>query len=377
MTSEDTNPGDAATPPPVTAATTDRGVSPIGGRLGGKPGRLITLAALGLGCGAFLFATWDRGDGERAQAEPADAARQLAPFEPARRASDPPMLADGDPDAPSLTATDGPEVPALEPAAGSGQGGTGGPSPAEQRRALAESAQRAPLLAYSRATRANAPAAGPQSSPPAAPADQTTLDQLRQSSPIGEVRAGRLPDRNLLITAGSAIPCILQTAMDSATPGYVACVISGDVYSDNGAVVLMERGTRVLGEYRGGVQQGRDRLFVLWTRAVTPGGVSIALASPAADALGRAGFDGEIDTHFWPRFGGALLLSILDDGLNAAAGGDGDFQASARAPSDAAAVALQNSVGITPTLRKAQGAEVSIFVAQDLNFAGVYRLRAR
>ena len=49
----------------------------------------------------------------------------------------------------------------------------------------------------------------------------------------------------------------------------------------------------------------------------------------------------------------------------------------ARVPSDAASVALQGSVGIRPTLRKAQGAEVSIFVAQDLDFADVYRLRPR
>ena len=97
--------------------------------------------------------------------------------------------------------------------------------------------------------------------------------------------------------------------MDSTTPGYVTCLVPRDVYSDNGAVVLMEKGTRVLGEYRAGLRQGQRRLFVLWTRAVTPDGVAIALASPAADALGRAGFDGEIDTHFWERFGGALLLS--------------------------------------------------------------------
>ncbi|MNE64949.1 Type IV secretion system protein virB10 [compost metagenome] len=165
--------------------------------------------------------------------------------------------------------------------------------------------------------------------------------------------------------------------MDSATPGYASCVVPRDVFSDNGAVVLMERGTRVLGEYRGGLEGGRRRLFVLWTRAVTPTGVAVALASPATDALGRSGFDGEIDTRFWDRFGGALLLSIVDDGVYAAAGRGQESQSSARVPSDAAAIALQNSVAIPPTLHKAQGAEVSIFVAQDLNFADVYRLRPR
>ena len=167
--------------------------------------------------------------------------------------------------------------------------------------------------------------------------------------------------------------------MDSSTPGYVSCLVSRDVYSENGAVVLLERGTRVLGEYRGAVQPGRGRLFVLWTRAVTPNGVAIALASPAADALGRAGLPGSIDTHFWDRFGGALLLSIVDDAAYAAAGAGGgqQLQSTTRVPSDAAAVALQSSIGIPPTLRKAQGSEVSIFVAQDLNFADVYRLRPR
>ena len=58
-------------------------------------------------------------------------------------------------------------------------------------------------------------------------------------------------------------------------------------------------------------------------------------------------------------------------------GGQSLQRETARVPSDAAGVALQNSVDIPATLRKPQGAEVSIFVAQDLNFAGVYRLSAR
>src|SRR3546814_7098585 len=84
---------------------------------------------------------------------------------------------------------------------------------------------------------------------------------------------------------------------------------SSDVCSSD----LMEKGTRVLGEYRGDIQQGQNRLFVLWTRAVTPRGVRIDLASPGADALGRAGLAGAVDSFFWARFGGDLLLSLVDD----------------------------------------------------------------
>ena len=371
MTGVAAPPPDESPSPASTAA--DRGVSPIAGRFGGPRGKMITLAALAAGCGVFLVASWDRGDRDaEGPTTRDDPPRQTAPFEPARRGPAP-LLSEPvvDPEAPVLD--DGPSVPPIE--AGPQGAPRSGPSPAEERRALAESARRAPVLAYSRA--GGASAIPPQAPGPGAPAGpQTSLDQLRQVTPVGQARAGRLPDRNLLITAGTSVPCVLQTAMDSTTPGYVTCVLSRDAWSDNGAVVLMERGTRVLGEYRGGLQQGRRRLFVLWTRAVTPTGVAVARASPAADALGRSGFDGVIDTRFWDRFGGALLLSIVDDGVYAAVGRD-DGGATARLPSDAAGVALQGSVDIPPTLRKGQGAEVSIFVAQDLDFSGVYQLRSR
>jgi type IV secretion system protein VirB10 len=382
MTHEHPSPSE---PPPAadrSELVRDRGVSPIAGRLGGRHGKMTALAALALGCGVFLFATWDRRDAVRRDPASADEpVRPSTPFEPARRPADPPLLSEAasDPSAPLLI-DEKDRIPALDGARTSDPAAAGGPSPGDQRQALAESARRAPVLAYSRpgAAASMAPdrpagVAAPADSPAAAP---TSLDQLRRVSPIARTRADRLPDRNLMLTAGTSVPCVLQTAMDSATPGYVSCVLPSDVWSDNGAVVLMERGSRVLGEYRGGLEPGRGRLFVLWTRAVTPGGVAVSLASPAADALGRAGFDGSVDTHFWDRFGGALLLSIVDDGVQAAVGEGRDVQSTARVPSDAAAVALQNSVGIPPTLRKAQGAEVSIFVAQDLDFSGVYRLRA-
>ena len=376
---DDRGPEDPRSAAPASPAAADRGISPIAGRLGGRGPKIVTLAALGIGCAVLLYATWDRGDAdERITAEVSEPPRQRVPFEPARREDAAPSLSDDtDSSAPPGIAAPGEPVPNFE----SGATQPAGPSTAEERRTLLDEARRSPVLAYSRPGSASpdphAGAIGGAAAEPPGQARATALDALRQGSTIGRARAGVLGDRNLILTAGASIPCILSTAMDSATPGLVSCILPRDVYSESGAVVLMERGTRVLGEYQGGLQQGRERLFVLWTRAVTPAGVTIGLASPAADALGRAGFDGRVDTRFWDRFGGALLLSLVDDGLYAAVGRDDDLRETARIPSDAAGVAMRHSVDIPATLRKAQGAEVSIFVAQDLDFSGVYRLSAR
>lgn len=357
----------------------ERTISPVAGRLGGRGGKAVTLAALVLGCGVFIAATWS-GD-EKAKADPdPPPARQVVQYEGPRPPSPTLARAAHDPYAPVLSPSG--SLQGAEPPPSLVEGGdrpAGGAADAQNQAALAEASRRAPVIAYS--ARSAGPGLVDGGDVSVAERERssggTELDQLRRSSVVGEARAGRLPDRNFLIVAGSNIPCILQTAMDTGTPGYVTCIVPRDVYSDNGAVVLMEKGTRVLGEYRSGMRQGQKRLFVLWVRAVTPAGVAIDVSSPASDSLGRGGFGGEVDTRFWSRFGGALLLTIVDEGITAAAGGNDRYPNVVQLPSDAAAIALQNSINIPPTLRKAQGSEVSIFVAQDLNFASVYALQPR
>ncbi|MBL0338475.1 MAG: type IV secretion system protein VirB10 [Rhodospirillaceae bacterium] len=201
------------------------------------------------------------------------------------------------------------------------------------------------------------------------------LGSKLQPTYIDGARAGLLPDRNFLITKGTIIPCILQTALDSSLPGMAVCEINRDVLSSSGKIVLLEKGTKVVGEYRGGLRQGDQRIFVLWTRAETPKGIIINLDSPASDPLGRSGFDGMIDTQFWTRFGGALLLSLVDNGLGALANLAGsDPSEAAKEP---AAIALENTGNIPIILRKHQGEEVAIFVARDLDFSTVYHLRLK
>lgn len=194
-------------------------------------------------------------------------------------------------------------------------------------------------------------------------------------------RAGTLGNRDFIVAMGTSIPCVLETALSSDQPGFASCVINRDVLSDNGRVVLMEKGTQVVGEYRGGLRRGQKRLFVLWNRAKTPKGVIITLASPATDALGRAGVDGYVDTHWWERFGSAILLSIVGDASSYASSrlqdSDVEAQNTTSAGQQAAAIAVEQSINIPPTLEKHQGELVSIFVARDLDFSGVYRLRVK
>lgn len=359
----------------------ERGISPVAGRFSTPQAKMAGVAAMVGGAALLIGLTWDRGDAK--PAEPREPARQVVRYD--QVASTPPPL----PPAPSAGAADG-----IDPLTGQtlppGQV-VPAPSgyvdaraqPAASRESLADLTRRAPLMAYNQGSRPGGEEARPAAYTAArgleaAARPSTELEELRRGSAVTRARASSIGDRSYLILAGTQIPCVLQTAMDSSLPGYTTCVIPRDVFSDNGRVVLLEKGTKVLGEYRGGMQRGQRRLFVLWTRAVTPQGIAIDLASPAADSLGRAGFSGDLDNRFFERFGGALLLSLVDDAVYVAAQGDRhNFSNTTRIPSDAAGIALQNSINLPPILRKNQGEDVGIMVAQDFDFSDVYGVQAR
>jgi type IV secretion system protein VirB10 len=251
---------------------------------------------------------------------------------------------------------------------------------------ILEAARRAPLTAFNSAFK------GSTASPSASPQPQGgsfvvegenresgAFAKRFQASTFDVARAGHIGDRRFIVAQGTSIPCVLETAMQSDQPGFVSCVVTRDVLSDNGQVVLMEKGTQVVGEYRGGLQQGQSRLHVMWSRAKTPMGVVVTLASAATDALGRAGVGGQVDNHWWERFGSALLLSVVGDASSAAGAtlkSKAGVEASGTtgAGNQAAAIAVEQSGQIKPTLHKNQGEMVNIFVARDLDFSSVYRL---
>ena len=211
----------------------------------------------------------------------------------------------------------------------------------------------------------------------ARPANTDFSGQLAHSA-IQTVRATVVGNRSFLLSAGTLVPCSLQTAINSTQAGFVSCVINHDIFSEDGRVVLLDKGTKVLGQYAGGIEHGQARLFVVWTRALTPRGIAIDLGSPAADELGRSGVAGGIDSQFWQRFGSALMLSVIEDGMNVAGQSIASYGSNTtQVPANTAAIALQNSINIKPVLKKNQGEFATIFVAKDFDFSPVYSVKLR
>lgn len=208
------------------------------------------------------------------------------------------------------------------------------------------------------------------------------LGGLLSSVSTPPTNAVMMPDRNLLLPKGTFIDCVLETKLDTTVPGMTSCVIPRDVYSANGRVLLIERGSKAIGEYKGAVENGLNRIFVLWTQIQTPKGVSVNIDSPATDALGGSGMAGEIDFHWWARFGNALLFTLIQDGFDFAMtkqsennGGVNYYQNSEDGMNQIIQEAMRQSGNIPPTLTKNQGERVGIFVARDVDFSKVYQLK--
>jgi type IV secretion system protein VirB10 len=179
--------------------------------------------------------------------------------------------------------------------------------------------------------------------------------------------ASRLADPSGTVIQGTLIPAVLETAIDTDVPGFARAVVSQDVRSFDGSKVLIPRSSRLIGEYKSATQAGQRRAYLMWTRLVRPDGVSIALASPAADFTGQAGVGGQVNTHFFSRFGSAILLSILGGALTLATGGASTVVVSGG--QSAAGAALQRDGNRGPTIKVRQGEPIRVFTARDLIFS--------
>lgn len=180
--------------------------------------------------------------------------------------------------------------------------------------------------------------------------------------------AARSFDPATTVTQGTLIPAVLETAIDTDVPGYVRAIVSADVRSFDGKHVLIPRSSRLIGQYKSGLTAGQKRAYVIWSRVIRPDGVSVNIGSPAIAFGGETGLPGKVNSHFFERFGSALLLSVVG-GLSTVASGGANVVVGGG--QSAAATAVQSGSQIGPTIRVRQGEPIRVFTAKDLDFSEV------
>jgi type IV secretion system protein VirB10 len=222
----------------------------------------------------------------------------------------------------------------------------------------------------------SAASAGPRSSESQ---NKGGMAEMLKPTVLQARRAGRLGNLDYLLKKGMTIPCALRTGIDTTLPGFLTCVAVSDVYSANGVTKLVERGATFFGEQKSAIAQGQTRVFVVWNRIDNPSGIFAELDSPATDEMGYAGIGGHVDDKFWKRFGGAIMLSLIQDSVQAAVqtrqeSGGVSVSNTSGAGSQMAAEALKGTINIPPTITVLPGKIINVMVARDVSFDSVYGL---
>ena len=174
------------------------------------------------------------------------------------------------------------------------------------------------------------------------------------------------------VVQGTMIQAVMETALDSSLPGQVRALTSEDVYSYDGARLLIPRGSRLIGRYRSGAEIAQKRVTIAWDRIILPTNQSIQISSFGGDELGRSGVTGFVNTRFAERFGSAALISIVTAAPNVAASNVEDDAAADVLEdigddlADATDSVISDYLSIGPVIYLDQGARVTVMVDRDL-----------
>ncbi|MGL2618549.1 CagY family CD-EC repeat-containing protein, partial [Helicobacter pylori] len=230
--------------------------------------------------------------------------------------------------------------------------------------------------------------------------DKKKEEKQDETSPVKQAFIGK-SDPTFVLAQYTPIEITLTSKVDATLTGIVSGVVAKDVWNMNGTMILLDKGTKVYGNYQS-VKGGTPimtRLMIVFTKAITPDGVIIPLANAqAAGMLGEAGVDGYVNNHFMKRIGFAVIASVVNSFLqtapiialdkliglgkgrsertpefNYALGQaiNGSMQSSAQMSNQI----LGQLMNIPPSFYKNEGDSIKILTMDDIDFSGVYDVK--
>ena len=128
------------------------------------------------------------------------------------------------------------------------------------------------------------------------------------------------------LKVGTVIPATLISGINSDLAGQVIAAVSQNVYdSVSGAHLLIPQGSRLYGVYDSQIAYGQSRVLLAWSRINFPDGSTLNLENMGGmDTQGYAGFENEVDNHYFKIFGNAMLLGMISGTAQAGVSNNSD-----------------------------------------------------
>lgn len=207
---------------------------------------------------------------------------------------------------------------------------------------------------------------------------QEKIDFVNQKSKMNVISSNFIMDQitQYQLFAGTVVPGILQTGLNSDLPGQVVGIVSQNVFdSTTGKWLLIPQGTKIIGTYDAKTSFAQTRGLVVWQRLIFPDGRSIVLDNfVGTDQSGYSGFHDKVRSHYSRVVWTALLGGAITGGVAAATSTDSDdnsFKAEAGAAaaqniSNAVNSIVNKNLNIAPTIMIRPGYQFNIMIEEDL-----------
>lgn len=215
---------------------------------------------------------------------------------------------------------------------------------------------------------------------PARPAVAGGEVRARGPGDIGAMYSGHVltaPLSPFELKAGTIVPAVLLTGVDTERAGPVVATVSRNVFDTvSGRHLVLPQGARLIGRHEGDSSWGDRRAFLVWDRLILPNGKSLLLGEePGVDAQGAVGVRGRVDRRLLPLVVSTLFAGAIttlgqaardadDRGGGGLLGDAGD--AAAIEGAQVGGRLIDRELQVRPSIRLRPGSPVRVMITRDL-----------
>ena len=182
-----------------------------------------------------------------------------------------------------------------------------------------------------------------------------------------------------VLMQGTVIRAVTLSGINTDLPGSITARVVSDVYdSVHPSLLLIPKGSTLIGNYSSDFKVGQSRILVAMTRLIFPNGKWISLAgTPATDTQGMSGMVADVNNHFLKMFSSSLIIgatSLLlpssQQNITVNTSGYGGTQSGgtifAQTLQQTVQQLLQRNVNIQPTGTVKPGTPFDFMVSRDM-----------